>query len=183
MKLPTFKSLEVYDRTTIRLHWATALLVTIQWVVGRITPFLPRGPLRIDIWSMHVLFGFALACVVFARIFWHAAYARILPPADRGALHVLASFSHRLLYALLLAVVALGIINVLAHGFPMFNVWNFPKLGDDAFMQTVNSWHNYVANTIAVVALLHAGAALFHHYVLKDNVLRRMWPELTKRDK
>jgi cytochrome b561 len=86
-----------------------------------------------------------------------------------------------LLYALLLAVVALGVINVLAHGFPMFNVWPFPKLGDDAFMHTVNSWHNFVANTIAVVVVLHAGAALFHHYALKDDVLRRMVPQLTKR--
>jgi cytochrome b561 len=52
---------EVYDRTTITLHWATAILVAIQFLIGRTTNFLPRGPLRVDIWSAHVLFGFALA--------------------------------------------------------------------------------------------------------------------------
>jgi cytochrome b561 len=55
---------KVYDRTTIALHWATAILVAIQFLIGRTTNFLPRGPFRVDIWSMHVLFGFALAGVV-----------------------------------------------------------------------------------------------------------------------
>lgn len=66
---------EVYDRTTITLHWATAILVAIQFLIGRTTNFLPRGALRVDIWSVHVLFGFALASVVVMGILWRARSA------------------------------------------------------------------------------------------------------------
>ena len=40
---------DVYDKTTIRLHRATAILVAIQFLIGRTTNFLPRSPLRVDI--------------------------------------------------------------------------------------------------------------------------------------
>jgi len=57
---------EIYDNTTITLHWATAILVAIQFLIGTTTNFLPCGPLRVDIWSIHVMFGFTLAIVVVA---------------------------------------------------------------------------------------------------------------------
>ena len=39
----------------------------------------------------------------------------------------------------------------------------------------VNHWHGLAANTVLILAGLHAAAALFHHYVRKDQLLRRMW--------
>jgi cytochrome b561 len=166
----------VYDKTTIGLHWATALLVIVLWVMGRTIHFLPRGPLRIDAWSMHILFGITLAAVLIARIFWRSVHGRRLPAADRGMFQVLAKTVHWLLYALLVTVVTLGVINVFAHAFPLFNVWHFAQLGDKAFGRRINSWHNLAANVIAALALCHAVAALFHHYVIRDAVLGRMWP-------
>ena len=171
----------VYDRTTIALHWATAILVAIQFLVGRTTNFLPRGPLRVDIWSVHVLLGFTLASVVVLGMLWRATYGRKLPSLNRGVLHLTAVATHRLLDLLLLTVVALGITNVFAHGFPLFNVWSFPRFGGDQFMRSVNAWHGLIANIIVAVALFHSAAALFHHHVIKDGVLRRMLPTRTER--
>ncbi len=161
---------ENYDRVTIGLHWVVASLVAALWLMGRTIGFLPRGTLRIDLWSLHVLLGFALAGVLIARIVWRTTGGRRLPPADRGALRLLALVTHRLIYVLLLTVVALGVINVFAHGFPLFNVWHFPKLGQDDFAQTINARHDLVANVIAATVALHAAAALFHHYVIRDTV-------------
>jgi cytochrome b561 len=79
---------------------------------------------------------------------------------------------------MLLVMVVLGITNVFAHAFPLFNLWHFPKLGDSEFMRRVNAWHGFVANILIMVVLLHSAAALFHHYVMGDGVLRRMWPRL-----
>jgi cytochrome b561 len=167
---------EIYDNATIRLHWTTALLIAIQFLIGRTTNFLPRGPLRVDIWSVHVLLGFALVVVVAVGLFWRAAGGRRLPPPDRGLRHLLAITTHRLLDLLLLIMIGLGIANVFAHAFPLFNLWHFPKLGDDELMHSVNAWHGFVANLMITVALFHSAGALFHHYVIKDEVLRRMWP-------
>jgi hypothetical protein len=74
-----------------------------------------------------------------------------------------------------------SITNVFAHGFPLFNLWHFPKFGGDEFMRSVNAWHGLLANIIITVALFHSAAALFHHHVIKDGVLRRMWSTLTER--
>jgi cytochrome b561 len=167
---------EVYDRTTITLHWATAILVAIQFLIGRTTNFLPRSPLRVDIWSVHVVFGFALACVVILGMLWRVTRGRRLPALNHGVLHLTAVATHRLLDLLLLTMIALGITDVFAHGFPLFNLWHFPKFGGDEFLRSVNAWHGLVANIIVAVALLHSAAALFHRYVIKDGVLRRMWP-------
>ncbi|WFU35485.1 cytochrome b/b6 domain-containing protein [Bradyrhizobium brasilense] len=172
---------EVYDRTTITLHWTTAILVAIQFLIGRTTNLLQRGPLRVDIWSVHVLFGFVFASVVIFGMFWRATRGRRLPPINRGVLHVTAVAMHRLLDLLLVIMVALGITNVFAHGFPLFNILHFPKFGGDEFMRSINGWHGLFANIIVTVALLHSAAALFHRYVIKDGVLRRMWPPLTER--
>jgi cytochrome b561 len=96
---------KVYNRTTIALHWATAILVAIQFLIGRTTNFLPRGPLRVDIWSMHVLFGFALAGVVVLGMLWRATRGRRLPSLNRGILYLTAVAMHRLLDLLLLLII------------------------------------------------------------------------------
>lgn len=98
-----------YDPITIRLHWATAGLVAVLWTMGRTTGRMRRGPLRIDVWSVHILLGLSLAGV------------------------------HGVFYALLLAIVALGMANVLVRGFPMVNLWSLPKLGDEAAARMITS--------------------------------------------
>jgi len=172
---------EVYDRATITLHWATAILVATRFLIGRTTNFLPRGPLRVEIWSAHVLFGFALAGTVVLGMLWRITHGRRLPPFNRGVLHLTAVATHRLLDLLLLVMIALGITDVFAHGFPLFNLWHFPKLGGEEFMRSINAWHGLIANIIIAVALFHSAAALFHRHVVKDGVLRRMWPTLRDR--
>jgi cytochrome b561 len=104
-------------------------------------------------------------------------YSRLLATTMIAA----AVATHRLLDLLLLIMVALGITNVFAHGFPLFNLWHFPKFGGNEFMRSINAWHGLIANVIITVALFHSAAALFHHHVIKDEVLRGMWPTLPDR--
>ena len=144
--------------------------------MGRTIGFMPRGPLRLDMWTVHILFGAALASVLVARVIWRATHGRKLPSSNHSAFELLGRTLHWLLYLLLAAVVVLGVINVFTHGSPIFNMWRFPRIGDADLRKEINTWHDLVANIIMAVALLHAAAALLHHYVLKDSVLRRMWP-------
>ena len=167
---------ETYDPVTIRLHWATVGLVSILWIIGRTTPLMPRGALRVDVWSVHVLLGVVLTGVVVTRVAWRLSRGRILPAPDRGTLRVAATIVHFALYLLLFTVIVLGITNAFAHAFAMFNVWNLPKIGDDSFSRTINGLHGLAANSLVALAALHSGAALFHHFVRRDSVLGRMAP-------
>jgi cytochrome b561 len=165
-----------YDRTTISLHWITAGLVVVLWIIGQTADWLPDGPLNTDYWSIHVVLGFALAAVIAWRMIWRNAGGSRLPAADTGVLYVAAKATHYGLYLLLLAVVVLGIFNAFVRGYNLFNLVNLPQIGDRAMRKPITHWHGFVANLLLVLAGLHAAAALFHHYIIRDSVLARMVP-------
>jgi cytochrome b561 len=166
----------VYDRATRILHWTVGGLVILLWLMAQGNSFLQKGPLRLSIWSVHVLLGFLLTALLVARIAWRVSKGTKLPPVERGIWGYAATAVHYLLYMLLITVVVLGIMNVFGHGFPLFNTWKFPRFWDKPFQHQVAEWHGLAANIIAGAAALHAIAALWHHWILKDTTLRRMWP-------
>ena len=165
---------ERYDRRTIVLHWLTAVLVILQWTIGRLTPLMQRGPLRVDIWSVHVLLGVCITIVFVARIVWRWRHGRRLPGIGAPVEQLAAKVVHFALYVVLAIVLALGIANTWVHGFPLFNVLTLPGKQDMATILLVNGWHSLAANVLAALILLHALAAIFHHYVQHDDVMRRM---------
>jgi cytochrome b561 len=170
-----------YDATTIALHWSTAALVVVLWTIGQTADWFPRGPLRTNYWSAHVLLGLVLAVVLAWRILWRGLAGRRLPAADSGLLRLIAEATHYALYALLLIAVALGVVNAFLRGWNFFDVIHLPQFGDKAMRKPITDWHGLAANILLGLALLHAAAALMHHYAWKDEVLRRMAPRLQKR--
>jgi cytochrome b561 len=166
-----------YDKITISLHWITAGLVVILWIIGQTADWFPDGPFNTDYWSIHVVLGFALAVVIVWRIIWRSFGGRRLPAADAAALHVLAKAMHYGLYLLLLAVIGLGITNAFVRGYNLFDLVSLPQLGDRTLRRPITHWHGLAANILLGLAALHAAAALFRHYVSRDSVLGRMVPQ------
>ena len=165
-----------YDSTTIALHWATAASVLALWIIGQTADLAPHNIADGIIWPVHVVWGFVLVALVAWRIAWRSVGGVGLPPADSGLLHVIAKTTHYLLYILLGVVLLLGVVNAFVRGYNLFGWFSLPQLGDKAWRRPITGWHELAANALLVVALLHAAAALAHHYVFKDGVLRRMLP-------
>jgi cytochrome b561 len=165
-----------YDRTTISLHWITAGLVVVLWIIGQTADWLPHGPLNTAYWSVHVVLGFALAALIAWRIIWRNSGGRRWPAAETGLLHLVAEATHYGLYLLLLTVIVLGIINAFVRGYNLFDLVSLPQIGDRAMRKPITHWHGLAANLLLALAGLHAAAALFHHYMLRDSVLARMIP-------
>jgi cytochrome b561 len=163
-----------YDRLTIAIHWLTAALVISLWLIGQLVDFVPRGPVRMGIWSTHVVLGFTLCALLIVRIVWKLTAARKVAPANIGLMGHAAKLGHLALYGLLIAVVALGLADAFVRGFNIFNIVTLPTIGDASLRRPINGWHELAANAIAALALLHALVALFHQYVLKDQLLGRM---------
>lgn len=167
-----------YDARTIALHWATAALVVALWLVAQVIDWFPAGPARINCRSVHIALGLILAIVLLRRLLWRRLAGSALPSIGHPALTRLASSVHVVLYVLLVLEVLLGLANVWVRGDSIFNLFTIPSFapGDKALRRQINGYHDFVANTILVVAGFHALAALLHHYYWKDDVLRRMWP-------
>jgi cytochrome b561 len=163
-----------YDRRTIVLHWLVAGTIAFMWLLARLNMFLPKGPLRLSLWSIHVLVGFCLAGLIAARIGWRLTRGDRLPASEHGLRHLLAVTIHYALYLLMLTVVLLGLAHV--SGFKLFGVIGLPTFWAKPINHDIGEWHGLMANIIAAVAVVHALAALYHHYVVRDGVLRRMLP-------
>ncbi|HVS76248.1 MAG TPA: cytochrome b [Steroidobacteraceae bacterium] len=167
-----------YDGVSVLLHWITAALVVILWALGQTIDWFPKGAPRIDARSTHFLFGVILGIVLLVRVGWRASAGRSLPLADPGWAGILAKAVHYGLYLMLGATVVLGIFNAWQRGDVVFNLFTIPKFapGDAALKHTLEELHGDFADVVLIVAGLHAAAALVHHYLLRDSVLRRMWP-------
>lgn len=165
-----------YDGQTVALHWMTAALVVLLWVIGQTADWLPHGAFKTGYWSTHVVGGFLLTGVLARRLVWRATGGRRLPPAETGLLHVVAKATHYGLYVLLLAVVTLGIVNAFVRGYGLYGLVHLPQLGDREWRHAITDWHGLAANMLLALAGVHAGAALVHHYAWHDAVLRRMGP-------
>ncbi|MGE5622640.1 MAG: cytochrome b [Bacillota bacterium] len=169
-----------YDARSIRLHWATALLVILLWCLGETIDWFPRGPARVTMRSLHISLGVILGVVIAYRIWWRSTGGLRLPAAETGRLQSLATAVHFMLYVGVVAAVVFGIANVWVRGDTIFNLFTIPKFDptNKPLREMVEELHETAANALIVLAAFHVAAALAHHYLWKDQVLRRMLPRI-----
>jgi cytochrome b561 len=167
-----------YDPVTQWLHWLTAALVIVLLVMGKTLEVEADEPGNaVFLWhsSLGVLV-FALAAV---RIVWRVV-APAPPPEGMGRIALLISKGmHGSLYLLLFAVPVSGwlagsAVNAAAPFFGLFSIPVSPVhvLGKDALEEL----HELLGNILLVLAALHLLAALKHHFLDRDTVLKRMLP-------
>lgn len=168
-----------WGSVSIGLHWLTAILIIGLSVVGLIMTELPNSPLKLQIYALHKSFGLTVLALTLLRLAWRLAAGT---PAELpgSRLQTLAAKSvHGLMYFLLLAMPLSGWLFNSAAGFPLrwFNLVQLPKLFtgyNPALKDLAHDLHETGFYLLAALLLVHAGAALFHHYVLKDDTLKRM---------
>ena len=167
-----------YDARTIALHWATAGLIAVQFGIAQVIDLFPSGMPRVAVRSTHIVLGVVMVGLLLARVVWRATEGRRLPAADRGALHLVAKATHWTLYGLLAAMLALGVVTTWARGDNIFGLFRLPKFdpSNPALGEQLLEIHGALVMVLLVLAAVHAGAALAHHYLWRDGVLRRMLP-------
>lgn len=172
-----------YDNVSIGLHWLTAGLVILLWIIAQVIDDFARGVPRITVRSTHIALGVILAVVMVARLSWRASPRKRAPPAVSGAVGVAGRVVHYGLYALVIGAIVLGITNVWVRGDTLFGLFTVPKLspGNPGVKKTVEELHQWFGNAVLILAALHASAALYHRFVLKDDVLRRMLPQRVRK--
>lgn len=173
-------SSERYNRIAIALHWVLALAILASLAVGVYMADLPVSPWRLKLYSWHKWAGITILVLSALRLSWRLTHR---PPADvampawqRRAAHA----THGALYALFFAVPLSGWSFSSAAGFPVvwFGVLPLPDFVpvDKALSQTLKLVHNVFAFSLATLVVVHVAAALKHHFVDRDGLLRRMWP-------
>mgnify|MGYP006270214437 CR=1 FL=1 len=167
----------VYDKKTIFYHWVSAALIFILWLIGQNIDNFAKGDPRIYVRSIHLTLGVLLAIVFLMRLRWKLTNGVKLP-INSGALGKLASGTHHLLYLLLGLTLIVGLAAVWIRGDNIFNIFQVPPFdpSNKPLRKDVVELHELMANSLLILACVHAFIALIHHKVFKDDVLKRMLP-------
>ena len=168
-----------YDSVAIALHWLTALLVLIQFALGQTWDWFAR-PTRHLMVTAHMSFGILLTAVVAMRVLWRFVFRHHVRSLESGIVRVASIAVHYVLYALLAIEAVLGFLSRWEgdEAMSFFGLQIPPPFrgSGQGVAHQVQDIHNWVGWAIVILALGHALAALYHHYVLRDRVLGRMLP-------
>lgn len=168
-----------YNTGAIVLHWTIAALVLFNLIVGLFHESLLKG---LPLMPAHKAIGIIVLVLTLARIAWRLMHRPPALPADirgweRGAAHGV----HWALYALMLLLPISGWVMSSNPARPrpidFFGLFEIPVLpASGAMAGGAHEAHEILGLMMAALVVLHIAAALRHHFLLKDNVLRRMMP-------
>ena len=162
-------------------HWATVALVVALLAIAAYMTGLPLSPEKIQVYNLHKSLGVLVLALTLLRLVWRWLSPPPALPAGMSAWERRAArTSHLLLYLLLFAQPLTGIVHSWSANFPVviFGWLTLPNLtGPDQWLKEIlEETHHLMGWALCGLFLVHAAAALRHHFQLKDDVLRRMLP-------
>ncbi|QRM19908.1 cytochrome b [Dechloromonas sp. TW-R-39-2] len=174
-----------YTRTAKSLHWLMAILLIGLLALGFYMHDLPLSPEKLQLYSWHKWAGVSAFLLVLVRLAWRITHQPPALPASMPKLmQWVAHAGHLALYLLMLAIPLSGWLMSSAKGFQTvwFGLLPIPDLiGKDKELGQLLQTIHMSLNLLFVATLLgHIAAALKHHFIDKDDILRRMLPRHSK---
>ncbi|GAB4435437.1 MAG: cytochrome b [Anaerolineales bacterium] len=161
-----------YHPFLVTLHWLIALLIFMALAAGFFLKGLPNEPAKLQPLGIHMFVGRAILFLMIARLITRFMTKR---PASADAghplLNKLAGLVHAFLYVAAIAMAIAGMGVVAQSGLDQPGA----SLPEDFFAFPARYGHGYLAIALIVLIAAHVGAALYHQFVKKDNLLSRMW--------
>ena len=176
------------------IHWLTALcfLVAYVSVYARHWVFADDTPASDISLRLHVTFGLSVIVFSVLRVYWKLTNPTPKLPAQMPKWQIGDSHaSHALLHFFIFAMPFTGYFGFGGSvNFGLFTIPTFRNTGMgqwllEVFNTTWADWeapmdyfHKEISGALVlwILIVIHAGAALYHHYVQKDDVLKRMLP-------
>ena len=172
-----------YSPVAKSLHWLVVVLIAAQLALGWLMPGARRTmpPDVLNNWHMSI--GVIILAVIVIRALWRAFMGTPAPEPGPRWQTAAAETAHVLLYGLVFALLFSGWANAVAHNWTITLFWRVPLpavlSASAGWVHTVGELHSTVVWFLLGLVGLHVAAALGHHFILGDNVLRRMLPVRT----
>ncbi|MCC3747763.1 cytochrome b561 [Rouxiella badensis] len=170
-----------YSPIQIAIHWLVFLLVVATYATIELKGFIPKSlPQHALLTVLHYSFGASVLLMMSTRVFVRLMYVTPgITPKPPHWQDIAAHIMHGIIYIFFIVVPIMGILSMYFKGteWALFGV-KMPVTYDPNLLlsKKIKSIHELIANTGYYLIGLHAAAALFHHYYLKDNTLLRMMP-------
>jgi cytochrome b561 len=167
-----------YGRVSKTLHWLMFVLISALLISGLIAEDLGDA-LEDKVMALHMAGGFTVLALVMVRVLWRLSNATPAPAINVAVWERrLAQLTHLALYGLMFVQPLTGLLMTQYEGssIDVFGLFTVPLfVGKDKSMgHRFSELHEFGWYVLAAVVTLHVLAALYHHFVRKDDVLRRM---------
>lgn len=173
------KTADRYHVSSIALHWVMLALFIAVYASINLRELFDKGSVpREGLKSLHFMLGLLMLVLVAVRIALRAKYpAPAIQPAPSAGQANLAKLGHLALYGIMIGMPLAGWLLLSAAGKPIpFFGLELPALigPNKALAGQIKEVHEFVGNLGYFLIGGHAAAALFHHYIKRDNTLLRM---------
>ena len=166
-----------YGTVAVSLHWLTVLLIIALLGSGMLADETSDPAAKAQILTAHAPMGIAVLLLTLARLVWWWRFDTHPEPlgGDPAWQTKAAKAVHGLLYLAILVMAAsgIGLFALSGAGDIIFGGAPGPLPDFGGFAPRLP--HGIVAKLLLALFVLHAAAALFHHFVKRDATLRRMW--------
>ncbi|MBV8801739.1 MAG: cytochrome b [Gammaproteobacteria bacterium] len=166
---------------TILLHWIMAILIIGLLIIGIYMVRIPVSPLQLKLFRWHKEFGMLVLMVVIVRLIWR--FSNVIPTLLTLPIweRMAALSVHWMFYFFMIILPISGWLVSSAAGISIsfFGWFVFPDFvsANEEVRILFTAIHKWIAYLLIAVLCLHIAAALKHHYLNKDDILRRMlWP-------
>lgn len=167
-----------YSAVARWLHWILAVLVILNVIIG--IAHDPLGKIYPGTMEVHKSIGFTVLALTILRLLWRLGHKPPPLPAYMSRWQVgVARLTHWLMYAFMLALPMTGWIFSSAGKYPLswfgvFDIHKFALTKHDPIVGLTHQGHVIMGFAMAALVVLHVGAALWHHYIVRDNLIARM---------
>ena len=179
-----WNGVEKFGPVAIFLHWLIAAFLIFAVTLGLIAGDAEDSGATSTILSIHKSVGLTIFILALARLAWRLTHSPPpLPQAMPRSQRIVAMITHGALYAFLFFLPVTGYVGVAARGrettfFGLIDVPRWVPLGR-ALSLNAQNLHTFGQIALYVLLAAHIGAAAYHHFILKDGLLARMWPRRT----
>ncbi|NVJ90186.1 MAG: cytochrome b [Methylocystaceae bacterium] len=172
---------EVYGSVSKTFHWLIFIGFIALYAIGFYMTSLPLGPEMFEKIVLHKSIGIVVLGLVVLRLLWRffnpaPVLPDNMPPIERLGAHV----SHIALYSIMIVMPLSGWAMSSAANFPIsvFGWFTLPSLmaPSKPAVEFLKEFHEVMAWVILFLLTIHIAAALKHHFINKDNVLKRILP-------
>lgn len=178
---------EHYHPLSIGAHWLTLALLVAVYALIELRGIFPKGSAAHDAMkTWHFMLGLTVLMLTFARLAARRLTAVSQASEANAWQRTAGKAMHLALYLFLFVMPLLGWLALSAKGKPIpFFGLDLPALiaPDKALGKNLQNIHETIGTLGYWLIGLHAFAALFHHHILRDDTLRRMWPARAPADR
>jgi cytochrome b561 len=170
-----------YPAASKLLHWLVAACVLITAPVAIAMTRIDKGPTQDALYNLHKSLGVLILILMVLRLVNRFAAGALAAEAEIEPWQkMVSSVAHTSLYVLLLAMPVVGYLANSAYGAstPFFGAFEISGvIGKNEGLATqLFTLHRWVGWFVILLVLTHVSAALYHHFIRRDAVLKRMLP-------